>query len=77
LLDYEQFKVDPQTSINFKINDYKEGIRNSRKLFTSETLKGGPISPKEIVDAYINANRATFDTKREYIKTYKQQKHWE
>ena len=61
-------KVDPQTSINFKINDYKEGIRNSRKLFTSETLKGGPISPKEIVDAYINANRATFDTKREFYK---------
>jgi hypothetical protein len=61
-------KVDPQTSINFKINDYKEGIRNSRKLFTSETLKGGPISPKEIVDAYINANRATFDTKRELYK---------
>lgn len=61
-------KVDPQTSINFKINDYKEGIRNSRKLFTSETLKGGPISPKEIVDSYINANRATFDTKREFYK---------
>jgi hypothetical protein len=60
--------VDPEKSINFKINDYKERIRNSRTLFTSETLKGGPISPKEIVDAYINANRATFQTKRELYK---------
>lgn len=61
-------KVDPAKSINFKIADYQDGIRNSRRLFTSETLKGGPISPKEIVDAYINANRATFDTKRELYK---------
>jgi hypothetical protein len=61
-------KVDPARSINFKIADYQDGIRNSRKLFTSETLKGGPVSPKEIVDAYINANRATFQTKRELYK---------
>jgi hypothetical protein len=61
-------KVDPAKSINFKIADYQDGIRNSRRLFTSETLKGGPISPKEIVDAYINANRATFQTKRELYK---------
>ena len=61
-------KVDPARSINFKIADYQDGIRNSRKLFTGETLKGGPISPKEIVDAYINANRATFQTKRELYK---------
>jgi hypothetical protein len=61
-------KVDPAKSINFKITNYKEGIRNSRSLFTSETLKGGPISSKEIVDAYINANRATFETRRELYK---------
>jgi hypothetical protein len=61
-------KVDPARSINFKIADYQDGIRNSRKLFTGETLKGGPVSPKEIVDAYINANRATFQTKRELYK---------
>jgi len=61
-------KVDTARSINFKIANYQDGIRNSRRLFTSETLKGGPISPKEIVDAYINANRATFQTKKELYK---------
>jgi hypothetical protein len=61
-------KVDPARSFNFKIANYQDRIRNSRTLFTGETLKGGPISPKEIVDAYINANRATFDTKRELYK---------
>jgi hypothetical protein len=60
--------VDPQKSIRYKINQYQKGIRDSRQLFTSATLKGGPISPEEIVDAYINANRATFEVNRELFK---------
>ena len=58
-------EVDPEKSFNYKITDYKKGIRNSRNLFTSATLKGGPITPKEIVDAYINANRALYGVNRE------------
>ena len=41
-----------------------KGIRDSRSLFTRAVLKGGPIEPREIVDAYINANRAMFDVKK-------------
>ena len=58
-------EVDPEKSFNYKITDYKKGIRNSRNLFTSATLKGGPVTPKEIVDAYINANRALYGVNRE------------
>jgi len=58
-------EVKPEKSFNYKITDYKKGIRNSRNLFTAATLKGGPISPKEIVDAYINANRALYGVNRE------------
>jgi len=61
-------KVDPAKSIRYKINQYQKGIRDSRQLFTSATLKGGPITPEEIVDAYINANRATFNVNRELFK---------
>jgi len=57
-------EVKPERSFNYKITDYKKGIRNSRNLFTSATLKGGPITPKEIVDAYINANRALYRVNR-------------
>jgi hypothetical protein len=60
--------VDPAKSIRYKINLFQKGIRDSRQLFTSATLKGGPISPEEIVDAYINANRATFEVNRELYK---------
>jgi hypothetical protein len=57
--------VNPEKSFNYKITAYKTGIRDSRNLFTSATLKGGPVSPEEIVDAYINANRALYETNRE------------
>ena len=60
--------VDPQKSIRYKINQFQKGIRDSRQLFTSATLKGGPVTPEEIVDAYINANRATFEVNRELFK---------
>jgi len=60
--------VDPAKSIRYKINLFQKGIRDSRQLFTSATLKGGPITPEEIVDAYINANRATFEVNRELYK---------
>jgi len=60
--------VDPVKSIRYKINQYQKGIRDSRQLFTSATLTGGPVTPEEIVDAYINANRATFNVNRELFK---------
>ena len=58
-------EVDPTKSFNYKITDYKKGIRDSRNLFTAATLKGGPVTPQEIVDAYINANRALYGVNRE------------
>ena len=57
--------VDPEKSFNYKITDYKKGIRNSRNLFTAATLKGGIVTPEQIIDAYINANRALYKTNRE------------
>jgi len=57
--------VDPKKSFNYKISDYKKGVRNSRNLFTSATLKGGIVSPENLIDAYINANRALYGINRE------------
>ena len=58
-------EIKPERSFNYKITDYKKGIRNSRNLFTAATLKGGPVTPREVVDAYINANRALYGVNRE------------
>ena len=65
LFGFRAVELDPGKSIAFKIADYQNGVRDSRKLFTSNTLKGGRIEPYEIVDGFINANRALFGVRKE------------
>jgi hypothetical protein len=60
--------VNPERSFKFKIAGYQKGVRNSRQLFTTEVLKGGPVSPEAVVDAYINANRALFEKTRDFYR---------
>ena len=60
-----RIEVDPRKSLNFKITDFKKGIRESRNLFTRATLKGGPVTPEEIVDAFVRSNRALYEVNRD------------
>ena len=64
-------KVNPDKSLGYKIKDYKDGVRNSRNIFTAGTTKGGAITPVEIVDYYIKANEALFKVNREMYKDLK------
>ena len=57
-------KINTERSLNFKISEYQEGKQNAGQLFTTEVLKGGPVDPVNLVDAYINANRAMFNTQQ-------------
>jgi len=65
LFGFRAVELDPAKSLGFKIFDYKNTVSDARKLFTSVTLKGGPIEAYEVVDAYINANRALFNARKE------------
>jgi len=65
LFGYRAVAVNPGRTMKYKVADYKQGIRKSGSLFTRVTLKGGPIEPREIVDAYINANRSLFGVKKD------------
>ena len=64
-LDSELWQVNPGRTMKYKVADYQQGVRKSGSLFTRVTLKGGPIEPREIVDAYINANRSLFQVKKD------------
>ena len=70
LFGFRAVELDPAKSLGFKIFDYINGQSDARKLFTNVTLKGGPIEPYEIVDAYINANRALFNVRKEMKKDF-------
>ena len=60
LFGFRAVQVNPGRTMKYKVADYQQGVRKSGSLFTRVTLKGGPIEPREIVDAYINANRSLF-----------------
>lgn len=62
--------VDPERTIDFKIADFQERVRNSRKLFTAPLLRGGVVQPAEIVDRYIASNDALYNGYNELLKDY-------
>ena len=66
LLGFRTVAVNPDRTLKFKVADYQRGVRESRQLFTREALRGGPIDPSEIVDSYINANRALFGVRKNF-----------
>ena len=65
LFGFRAVNVNPDRAMNFKVANFQRGVRDSRSLFTRVALKGGPIESREIVDAYLNANRALFNVKKE------------
>ena len=65
LFGFRAVAANPGRTMKYKVADYKQGVRKSGSLFTRETLRGGPIEPREIVDAYINTNRALFQVKKD------------
>jgi len=65
LFGFRAVQVNPGRTMKYKVADYQAGVRKSGSLFTRVTLKGGPIEPREIVDAYINANRSLFGVKKD------------
>ena len=66
LFGFRTVAVNPDRTLKFKVADYQRGVRESRQLFTREALRGGPIEPSQIVDAYLNANRALFGVRKNF-----------
>ena len=65
---FRAVQLNPERSLNFKIADYQKGVRDSRSLFTARSLRGGPIDPRDIVQNYINANRALYNVRQGFQK---------
>jgi len=62
---FRAIKLDLPKNLGFKVSQFQKDADNARRLFTSETLLGGPITPEDMVDSYINANRALYNVKSE------------
>ena len=63
-------EIDPVTSMKFKIASFRTGINNARREFTSPLLKGGPVTPEQIVDRYKIANESLYKVQKEMSQDY-------
>ena len=64
-------KVDPLSSMGFKIANYQRGIRNARREFTGGyfgLLKGGPVEVNDIITRFAKSNNARFGVMQEMKK---------
>ena len=62
--------INPGNGITYKISELQKRERLAKDLFKRPSLKGGVVTSEEIVDAYINANRALFNAKSNFMKDY-------
>jgi hypothetical protein len=61
-------KLDVPKALGYKVSQFDKEGNDARGLFYSEALKGGPVNPEDLVDNYINANRALYTLKSEMHK---------
>jgi len=60
--------INTERTFNYKVADFQRGARESKSLFTRNVLKGGIVTPEQITEAYLNANRALFNVKKNFSK---------
>ena len=70
LFGFRAIEVDPVTAMKFKIADFSTGIRNARREFTGPLLRGGEISPEQVVDQFQIANNALYNVQNKMFKDY-------
>ena len=63
-------EVNPVNSMKFKIADYTRGISNARREFTTPLLRGGAVTPEQIVDRYQIANNQAYKVQQEIFRDY-------
>ena len=70
LVGLRAVEVNPVNAMKFKIADFRTGINNARREFTQPLLRGGPVTPEQIIDRYQIANEQTYKVQQNMLKDY-------
>ena len=68
IFGFRSIEVDPVDSMKYMVTSFNNRKSNARNLFTSEALKGGIVSPNEVLELYQKSEKARFDVFREMNK---------
>jgi hypothetical protein len=59
---YRPVPIDPERSLDFMMSSYQRAVRNARREFNAKLLRGEEVSPQDIIDRYIIANKAKWES---------------
>jgi len=62
---YRPVPIDPARSLDFKMSSYQRSIRNARREFNAELLRGEEVTPQQITDRYIISNKAKWEAMKD------------
>ena len=68
IFGFRQIEADPKRSLPFAVSDFKNQIKSARSSFIGDVAKGGLVSPGEIIQQYIGAERERFEAYRQMYK---------
>ncbi len=59
---------DPERSLIYKTSEFSSNLKKSENLFTTPLLKGGRVSPEDIINGYQYSEQARFQTLKKMAK---------
>ena len=71
IFGFRAIELDPIDAMPFIITDFNKNNDSARASFVGDVLKGGLVSPAEIVDQYLKAERVRFQNFKQMHNAYK------
>jgi len=65
LYGFRVVQSDPESDLVYKVTKFGSGLDKDRSLFSSPLLKGGRVTPEDIVDSYAYSEARRFQTMKE------------
>ena len=68
LAGFRSIQSDPEFGITFKITRFGSNLKKDENLFTKPLLRGGRVTPEDVIDVYKYSESRRFQTMREMYK---------
>jgi hypothetical protein len=71
IFGFRNIEVDPAESFKFMVGDFNKRVSSARATFLGDVLKGGAVTPEQILKEYLGAEESRFNAYQDMFKNYK------
>jgi len=68
IFGFRNIEIKPEQSFKFMVGNFNKGISSARATFLGDVLKGGAVSPEEVLEQYLGAEQQRFNIFRNFRK---------